>query len=95
MEIDDAISYLDMALSVRFENEEKQQRWNSAIHMAMLEVEKNKPRRPMLEENHKTLGYTYLCPLCHRMHSNVFPRCPYCGQKIDWSQSDARISPCI
>ena len=59
------------------------------IEMAIEALEKQIPKKPVLENRYS--GH-YNCPICNEdcTYDTVFkyPYCPFCGQAIDWSDDE-------
>ena len=63
-----------------------------ANEIAIQALEKQIPKKATLEGDEYSDGHlvydTWICPLCEKRYEvdyDDYDYCPYCGQKIDWS----------
>lgn len=57
------------------------------VHLNNIAIEALRKRMPKLVNHDKTFWtYKHFCPTCsERLTSEGLRYCPYCGQKLDWS----------
>lgn len=77
-------------------DESYDQKRREAIQTAILALEKQVPKKPIVENLGTNYSFWYLCPQCNRkLINNIdgswvagmkYKHCPDCGQKIDWSE---------
>lgn len=86
MTTSEAIDVLEMFLAFSFEDADVKQMCDSAVQTAISALQRMSPKRPLWEQNHRKLGYVFVCPHCRRMSNTFSLHCKYCGQKIEWSE---------
>ena len=64
-----------------------------SLEMAIAALKKQIPKKPDLEGDGYADGQlvydTWICPNCEKRYEvdyEEYDHCPYCGQKIDWSE---------
>lgn len=72
--------------------------WNNALDMALEALDKQIPKKPILEADGYADGElvydTWFCPNCDKSYEIDFDDydfCPNCGQKIDGRDEDGKI----
>ena len=63
-------------------------RWCERKSLLQELVDKETPMKPRFAHLDKINMNIYGCPNCKALASKTHPRCPNCGQKIDWSDDD-------
>lgn len=67
----------------------KATKFKEAVEVAKKALEKQIPKKP-LDKTLEYDGYYGLCPCCNKVvgESKDFSRCWYCGQALDWSDTE-------
>lgn len=87
MTIEEAIKQLELNRPLAYTE------LREAIDMAIAALEKQIPKKPDFEGdgywNGQLVYDTWICPNCEKRYEvdyEEYDHCPYCGQKIDWSE---------
>lgn len=59
-----------------------------AINTAIEALEKQIPKKPTIKKSVKVNAFTLKCPNCEAVLQADSPCCRYCGQALDWSDTE-------
>jgi len=58
------------------------------LKVAIKALEKQIPKKPTVKKSCKVNAFTLRCPNCEAVLQSDSPCCRYCGQALDWSDTE-------
>ena len=70
---------------------EMTEEWTEQIEIcktAKTALEKQIPKKPIIKKSCKVNAFALRCPNCEAVLQSDSPHCRYCGQALDWSDTE-------
>lgn len=86
----EAIEFIknEIHIDVRFCSNAKIDKTIEACNLAISALEKQIPKKPTIKKSVKVNAFTLRCPNCEAVLQADSPCCRYCGQALDWSDTE-------